>query len=474
MAESIMSGRSKEAALVFSALLAVLPAVSHPQPQELPLGQVIEKVTCRADSSQSYALFLPSNYARETKWPILYALDAGARGRLPVERFKEAAETYGYIVAGSNNSRNGPPEIAAAAVRALLGDTRDRLSIDDRRVYFTGFSGGARVAVSVGSSFNGLVAGVIGCGAGFPSRVQPSGSIPFAYFGTAGTEDFNFPEMRQLDRALNSFAIPHRVAIFQGAHDWPPKELCVEAIGWMELQAMRSGIQERRESLIDELLHKGVQKAVSAESSGRMYDALLEYSALARDFNGLRDVTGFQRKVDQLKASKEVQQSIRREREEEESQLRWVARLMGLKESYASDEDRAQAVLQLSQSISDLRRRAASNETSADRLVARRVQGQFLVQLTQEAASYRESKDYAAAVFNLSLAVQIRPDSARLFYNLACANSLSGKKREALAALKSAIDKGFTDITALQTDPDLDGLRKEAAFQRILETLKRE
>jgi hypothetical protein len=59
-----------------------------------------------------------------------YAFDPGARGKLPVERFKEAAEKYGWILAGSNNSRNGPLQPSAEAWRALWQDTHDRFAID--------------------------------------------------------------------------------------------------------------------------------------------------------------------------------------------------------------------------------------------------------------------------------------------------------------------------------------------------------
>jgi hypothetical protein len=47
---------------------------------------------------------------------MLYCLDPDARGRIPVERFAEAAGRAGWIVGGSNNSRNGPLDIAREAI----------------------------------------------------------------------------------------------------------------------------------------------------------------------------------------------------------------------------------------------------------------------------------------------------------------------------------------------------------------------
>jgi poly(3-hydroxybutyrate) depolymerase len=111
------------------------------EPAALERGAVIERVPCASDPAQSYALYLPSRYDPARRWPILYAFDPGARGAVPVRLAKDAAERFGWIVAGSNNSRNGPWAETATAVAALLADTSARLAIDPRRVYATGLSG---------------------------------------------------------------------------------------------------------------------------------------------------------------------------------------------------------------------------------------------------------------------------------------------------------------------------------------------
>ena len=114
----------------------------------LPRGQVIDRVVCSGEKRQSYALYLPAQYAAERTWPILYCLDPDARGRIPVERFAEAARHAGWIVASSNNSRNGPLDIAREAIRWMIQDTHQRFSIDDSQIYAAGFSGGARLALA--------------------------------------------------------------------------------------------------------------------------------------------------------------------------------------------------------------------------------------------------------------------------------------------------------------------------------------
>ena len=131
----------------FVRLSVVVVLVAHSaahaitQTESIPKGQIVERIETLNDSSQSYALYLPSNYTPNRKWPVLYAFDPGARGQVPVERFKEAAEKYVWIVIGSNNSRNGPWAVSVNAWNAMQTDTHQRFAIDEERMYATGFSG---------------------------------------------------------------------------------------------------------------------------------------------------------------------------------------------------------------------------------------------------------------------------------------------------------------------------------------------
>lgn len=207
----------------------VLFSTSWLAAQDAPPTQGIQKLEVSNHQGQSYWMFVPLNYSADRAWPTLYCLDPGARGRVPVERFAAAAEKAGFLVAGSNNSRNGPMAPAQEAINLMVGDTHDRFSIDDSRLYVAGLSGGARVALQWAQ--NGHIAGVIACSVGFGPPGAPR-QIPFRLFATTGWDDFNHDEIYHLSRELARRNVPHRFVEFEGGHEWMPASLADEALGF--------------------------------------------------------------------------------------------------------------------------------------------------------------------------------------------------------------------------------------------------
>jgi len=222
--------------------LALLLPAAGLQADDQFRGTIVDPVVCLQDPGQSYALYLPSNYDARRSWPVIYCFDPGGRGCVPVALFREGAEKYGYILAGSNNSRNGPWEVILKAARAVLLDTRSRLAIDLGRVYAAGFSGGARVASGLGKMLSVQLAGVIGCGAGLPEWLTPGEVANVPWFGTVGIQDFNYREMQELDRELRLQGTPCLLRVFQGKHAWPSKKLALEAIAWLEKRTAGTGV----------------------------------------------------------------------------------------------------------------------------------------------------------------------------------------------------------------------------------------
>ena len=353
--------------------------------QELPRGQIIDAVKCVTDPSQTYSLYLPSTYSRDKAWPLLLGFHPGARGKAIVEKYRAAAERYGYIVAGSNNSRNGPWDISQRAVVAMSKDLGDRFAIDPTRLYATGHSGGARVAMQLALGANKL-AGVIASSAGYPDS-KPRSKVPFAIFGTAGDTDFNYIEMKMLDQPLKS---PHRLVIFKGGHTLPPDDVAMEAIEWLELQALKSAIKPKDDALLDRLWTKRLAAAMDPANEPARTVVMLQ--ELAEDFDGLRDVKPQAEAAAKLMSNPATKAALSRQRDVDAAEVRLIDRFAQLEaglEGYASRND---SLADLRVLLQDVQKKATSANDSAERDSARRV----LRVVTLGAAERTNDKDYLA------------------------------------------------------------------------------
>lgn len=420
---------------------------------EVPLGQLLEKVGAGADARQTYALYVPTTFTRDRTWPVLFCFDPGARGRAPVERFLAAAEKFGWIVAGSNNSRNGPWEANVVAIQAMIGDVERHFPLDRKRLYVAGLSGGARVACQLAVS--GVAHGVIACSAGFMNSETPS-RVPFPFFGTAGETDFNYRELRRVDRELDERKAAHRVVIFDGGHEWLPRDLAIDALAWLELHAMRSGTRPQDPAWIAQQLAARQAALPSAPSPDRMRGL----KALAADFTGLVATEAFAREAKSLAASREVREALKAEAAAEKAEAQLTERLMN-----AAADGRAAAE---QKTIAELQVRAQSAPAPADRATARRVlQGvaSGCSELSRQAMR-EEAYDTAAAL--LEMVTLLRPERSQTHYELARARALLGDRKRTLAALQNALAAGFVERDRLRTEAAFARWRKDPEFLALM------
>jgi pimeloyl-ACP methyl ester carboxylesterase len=359
-----MIARARPLRLAPIAAVALFAAATA---QDLSRGSLIDSVTVSDDPAQSYALYLPSDYTRERVWSLLLAFHPSARGAAFVEKYRAAAERYGYIVAGSNNSRNGSWDETIRAVRAMSRDVGRRFAVDAERVYLTGLSGGARVAMEVALGPN-RIAGVIASSAGFPDA-KPRSSGPFPIFATVGVEDFNYLEMMRLDARLQS---PHYLAVFDGGHSLPPDSLAMEAVEWLELEAMRSRRRETDTALVHALVASR-QARLQAATARPVRLRLLR--AMAADFAGLHDVSAFKAEADRLAADPQVKDALERERADLETETRLLNEGLEQESRLRDPASRPAALARLRALFEAWSLRASGEEPSLDRARARRLLG---------------------------------------------------------------------------------------------------
>jgi poly(3-hydroxybutyrate) depolymerase len=449
----------------FSALASPLSAQQNSAPPNPPAilqaGTILPSVTAIRHPEQSYALYLPSRYNSGKRWPIVYAFDPGASGDRPLESMKDAAERYGYIVVGSNNSRNGPWKISVEAAQAMLQDTHQRLALDDRRMYFAGFSGGARVAAQLAKNCK-CVAGVLLSGAGFQPMAQASSEERFAVFATTGTYDFNYAEIVRTDDDLEKSGYPHFLRRFDGPHQWATANAMEEALAWFRLQAMKSGSEARDDSFIAAQAAQETERARTLDQSGDLYSAWKEYLQAAEMLDGLTDNAALRDRAGVLEKDKAIREGAKREKQGFEEQEQLTREIdAGLSTLQENRETRGDIRAQLQRQIVALRG-STEHEKREDRLlVLKRALAGILGAAMDMGIARLDQKDVHGARDYFELACDANPDSVWVLSNIAVVRAMDGDKKGMLEALRHARAKTQDSAKFLAW------LKEEAAFARF-------
>ncbi len=444
--------------------------------QEVPSGKLIESVACAADAAQSYALYLPSDFDPETTWPVLILFDAGARGPMAVEAFREAAEVFGWIVACSNNSQNGPVQDNDRATRAVCADLQKRFPLDPRRVYVAGFSGGARVASRFPQVMGRGVAGIIGCGAGLSLDIKPESLKAAAYFGVAGLADFNYGEMKALDAAFDPIGLPHRFLFFEGIHEWPAPATCIRAVGWMEVGAMKAGLRPKDEALIAGVIGRELEEAGALEAAGRVFRAVESLETVRYLAEGLQEVPGLAARIAGLRSGKAFGDFIAAEKKRDKRNEVFRAgfsRAFGAVEDAETGGRAAVGPVLMEMHIGSLKREARNAKDIEDRGLASRLLFEFSFAAQSRGGDLFRQGDLARAGAYFDLAIDAceegLPRQKYLYFSRAVIACQAGEKKQALGFLESAVEKGFSDVEALETNKNLESIKTTDRFREIME-----
>jgi dienelactone hydrolase len=454
--------------LVASLFACVAPSFA----QEPSPGKVSEKVITQADPDQSYAAFLPANYDPQRQWPTVFCLDPRARGASAIARFVPAAQKYGFVVICSNNSRNGldGPTITKIFT-TFWEDAHRRLNIDQKRTYIAGFSGGARLAAAFAARCHGCLAGVIATGAGFPPEPQPDQNIAFAYFATAGVDDFNAAELWDLEKKFRSLNAPFHFESFAGGHEWAPEATIERALLWLNLQAMKSGSLATDDKFVELQLASRTVGVDQLLAQRNFSEAQKELQSIIRDFKGLKDVSATQAKSDQLAKSNELKKDERLQEAAFKQQLNEAGEIYSLWMKAPNPDEVRSPRYDASTRIADFRRRGEEAADSQERRLARRVLSQLQIRSIESAqAAFRNNKA-EVAVINLQLAKEIDPKNPNLVFELARAFALKRDKGSTLDSLEEAVSLGFKDSARLRSEEAFSFISTDPRFRKLSQQL---
>lgn len=446
-------------------LIAVVLVVSLAARDELPRGEVVT-VETSVKSSHTYALYLPRGYGSAKRWPILYCLDARSRGELVANLFRVAAEKHGWILACSNSTVSDEAiDPNTLAIRYLWHDTHQRLSIDDSRIYATGFSGLSRFLWHL-PSMGIQVAGMIGVGGGLPwPSLDDDEAIPDGYYGIVGDEDFNWAEMHALDSTLEKKGATHRLAIFDGPHGWPDAISAERAVAWMDLQAIRKGLLDVDSVSIGELLADDVHQVERLIAEDRLAEAADLMEWIERDYRGLIESVRFP-PVD-AKIAARMRDQRRRLVEEE---IAWIANLerpiVTLLHPRSTRAAKAQARRELD--FKGWQRKIRGSDVRLAKSASRRLAAAFGQLSFYLPRIFLERGEPERAKMSLDLAAEIRQSHPQLHYQRALVLLAMNEPDRAIDELQAMLALTGRPAIMLKDDPHLKALREHPRFHTLI------
>jgi len=69
--------------------------------------------------------------------------------------------------------------------------------------------------------------------------------------------------------------------------------------------------------------------------------------------------------------------------------------------------------------------------------------------------------------------VRLQPEKSTDHYNLACSLALKKRNPEALRSLAKSVELGYVDYEWMHQDPDLEGLRENPGYKKLLDSLRK-
>lgn len=407
-----------------------------------------EKMEEASSVIQPYAWHIPAGSDPGKKVPVIFIFDPHARGNMPVAMYRDLADEFGFVLVGSNESMNSQPigdglKYYHEMKSAISGE----VEIDGDRIYTMGFSGGARVAVSIAIQED-EVQGVVGCGAGFPAVSQ----IPqpdFYYFGMIGYEDFNLGELLNNDRLLTRSGFTNELMIFDGGHDWPAEAVMREAFQALEIDHMsKSGT--RKQSVINQTIAYYNAAIDDLKSENRYFDAAEMADRAASVLGRVINVDDFKSQMRSFKKNplyhKDLSAMVKSLERESGLQTNFIAAFQDKDISWWQAE-----IISLKSPAQDI----------FDQRLNKRLESFVGLMAYMQSKNAIAGDDLGLAQKCLDIYRLIEPLNPEHFYLGAVMSMKQGDEDAAATYLEQAVALGFNNVDRIEHEAAFDGFSKK-------------
>lgn len=217
-------------------------------------GGVTDSLAIPSGTTDTYALYAPTNYSAEQKWPVVFVFDPKGRGATTANLFRVAAENQKYLIASSNiNLTSKPIDSIIQTATAMMNSVLNSFPVDPGMVYTAGLGEGAQVGSALPLIYKQM-AGVMAIGNSFVNPNYLDRNNPYMFIGIAGDKDYMVYEIENYLRFYDNQDFTTDVYYFDGKEDeWPNPSVITNAMSGFTLEAIKNGKRTKEEEFIQKL-----------------------------------------------------------------------------------------------------------------------------------------------------------------------------------------------------------------------------
>jgi len=395
----------------------------------------VEKTdTCRLDASNSYEVFVPEIGPNESL-ALLVIVDAHGAGKFALKKFKSAAEKYPMVLVASNTVKNGFAG-SDQALKSLIDDVRQKYPVG-KTLFLTGFSGGARMALSY--ALGHPVDGLILCGA-MAGREQLA-TLSCPVISISGMDDFNFPETAQYLFQEDKMPANLKIELTRASHSWPDSRMLANAVGFLQLSASKDGTvsdtallnyTHQQQTRIDLLKNQGdfLRAALIARNIASV-SAFDPTKTFVSTYNSLKADNGYIRRMKKLSECLTTEIAAR--------------------PTYI-DAFTTKDLAWWTNEIKTVNQFIKTERDSFDVDMYRRIKGFWGIACYSLCKQAVAQHNIEALQKTLGIYSAIEPDNADMFYFSAFPAYWKGDSKSTIDILRKSIKAGFSDKVQLKSD----------------------
>lgn len=448
-------------------LFFILSFSGYAQDLRLQKGMITDSVPIPGTDHMNYAIYLPEDYNPDREWPVIFVFDIKGKGKRALEAFAAAPGTGDFILVGSNNVQNTSYEANFYIAKKLFSVVLKNFATDSRRIYTSGFSGGARLATAI-ATISDDVKGVIACGAALPGngKYMPQKNS-FLFVGLTGDEEGNYQEMKNTVNILKDKKFRADLLVYDGASYYPPAEYMDKAVRTLTLKGITEGTLPGGKKVIDSLFKADMEFNKSRERKGRALYAFNDIEQLMDNYDGYVDKKLFRERRREIRKTP----IFRKQRSDSygisEMESNYITDYL----TFLSEDMTSGNMAQLPSWEEEMRAlgKLEKGTNKAQAKMAKRLKN-MLTEITRETIpTLDREKDTDRLLFANAFLVLLDPGAEDAYLEVLRYSVKKSEYGMALFYLEQLLQNGFKDVKRLNADEDLALLRILPEYSDILE-----